>query len=72
MEDRKTVILQSHMDMVCEKNNDTEHDFDTDPIQTYVMVNGCVPKELRWGLITVSGWLQNWRSWLLMICSMVR
>lgn len=36
MEDRKTVILQSHMDMVCEKNNDTEHDFDTDPIQTYV------------------------------------
>lgn len=36
MENRKTVILQSHMDMVCEKNNDTEHNFDTDPIQTYV------------------------------------
>lgn len=32
----KTVILQSHMDMVCEKNNDTVHDFDKDPIQTYV------------------------------------
>lgn len=36
MENRKTVILQSHMDMVCEKNNDTEHNFETDPIQTYV------------------------------------
>ncbi len=30
------VILQAHMDMVCEKNNDVEHDFMTDPIQTYV------------------------------------
>ena len=36
MEHVKTVILQSHMDMVCEKNKDTEHNFDTDPIQTYV------------------------------------
>ncbi|MCX6285959.1 MAG: aminoacyl-histidine dipeptidase [Bacteroidetes bacterium] len=31
-ENRKTVILQSHMDMVCEKNADTVHDFDKDPI----------------------------------------
>lgn len=36
MENRKTVILQSHMDMVCEKNNEMEHNFETDPIQTYV------------------------------------
>jgi dipeptidase D len=36
MEDRPTVILQGHVDMVCEKNNDTVHDFDNDPIQTYV------------------------------------
>ena len=27
-----TVILQGHMDMVCEKNGDTEHDFLTDPL----------------------------------------
>lgn len=33
MENRKTVVLQSHMDMVCEKNNDVEHNFLTDPIQ---------------------------------------
>ena len=35
-ENHKTVVLQSHMDMVCEKNNDTAHDFDNDPIQTYI------------------------------------
>ena len=35
-ENLKTVILQSHMDMVCEKNKDTQHNFDTDPIETYI------------------------------------
>ena len=36
MENRKTVILQSHMDMVCEKLVDLDFDFDRDAIQTYV------------------------------------
>ena len=36
MEDRKTIVLQSHFDMVCEKNNDTVFDFDNDAIQTYI------------------------------------
>ena len=35
-EDHPTVILQAHMDMVCEKNSDCDHDFMTDPIETYV------------------------------------
>ncbi|NDW09145.1 aminoacyl-histidine dipeptidase [Dysgonomonas sp. 520] len=35
-ENLKTVILQGHVDMVCEKNNDVTFNFDTDPIQTYV------------------------------------
>ena len=35
-EGRKTVILQSHMDMVCDKLVDVEFDFDRDAIQTYV------------------------------------
>jgi len=35
-ENRKTVILQSHMDMVCDKLVDVEFDFDNDAIQTYV------------------------------------
>ena len=32
-EDRPGVILQGHMDMVCEKNRGTEHDFSKDPIK---------------------------------------
>lgn len=35
-ENRKTIVLQSHMDMVCEKNGDVDFNFDTDAIQTYV------------------------------------
>ncbi len=35
-EDKKTIILQAHMDMVCEKNKGVEHDFDNDPIETYI------------------------------------
>ena len=36
MEQAPTVVLQAHMDMVCEKNADTVHDFDKDPILTYI------------------------------------
>jgi len=35
-ESLKTVLMQSHIDMVCEKNNDVEFNFDTDPIQPFV------------------------------------
>lgn len=35
-EDIPTVILQSHVDMVCEKNSDVTHDFDNDPIETII------------------------------------
>ena len=35
-ENRKTIILQSHMDMVCDKRPDVEHDFTKDPITTWV------------------------------------
>lgn len=31
-----TVVLQAHMDMVCEKNSDVVHDFDKDPIVPYI------------------------------------
>lgn len=36
MEDRKTVILQSHLDMVHQKNADTDFDFATQGIQSYI------------------------------------
>jgi len=32
----KTVVLQGHIDMVCEKNRGVKHDFDNDPIQVYI------------------------------------
>lgn len=35
-ENRETIILQSHMDMVCERLPEREIDFDNDPIETYV------------------------------------
>ncbi len=45
MEDRKTIVLQSHMDMVGEKNADHPHDWSKDPI---------VPK-VNEGWVTASG-----------------
>lgn len=33
MEDRKSIVLQSHLDMVCQKNNDVTFDFDTEGIK---------------------------------------
>lgn len=36
MENRKCVILQGHLDMVPQKNSDTQHDFENDPITAYV------------------------------------
>ena len=39
-----TVVLQAHMDMVCEKNSDVQHDFERDPIRTRI-VDGWVMAE---------------------------
>ena len=36
MEDRLGVIMQGHLDMVPQKNNDTKHDFTKDPIDAYI------------------------------------
>ena len=36
MENRKSVILQSHLDMVHQKNSDTNFDFDTQGIEMYI------------------------------------
>lgn len=36
MENRATIILQAHLDMVPQKNNDTPHNFETDPIEAYI------------------------------------
>ncbi len=36
MENRKGIILQGHLDMVPQKNEETTHDFEKDPIQPYI------------------------------------
>ncbi|MBB1573852.1 MAG: beta-Ala-His dipeptidase, partial [Flavobacteriaceae bacterium] len=36
MENRKTIVLQSHLDMVCQKNNDVDFDFEKQGIQMFV------------------------------------
>lgn len=36
MENRKAVVMQSHLDMVCQKNNDTEFDFNTQGINMLI------------------------------------
>lgn len=38
-EHKPTIVLQSHSDMVCEKNADSDHNFDTDPIH-YIIKDG--------------------------------
>ena len=39
MEDRMGIILQAHVDMVPQKNNDVEHDFKKDPIKPRIVDN---------------------------------
>ena len=47
LEHKKPIILQSHLDMVCQKNNDTVFDFDNQGIETYID----------------GDWLPLWLSW---------
>ncbi len=35
-EDVPAIILQGHTDMVCEKNSDSAHDFENDPLELYI------------------------------------
>jgi dipeptidase D len=35
-ENAPTIVLQGHVDMVCEKNKDKQHDFDNDPINVSI------------------------------------
>ena len=48
-EDHPAVILQSHMDMVCEKTPESDHDFDKDPIQITVEGDKITAKETTLG-----------------------
>ncbi len=49
-ENSPTVVLQTHMDMVCEKNSDKVFDFDKDPIEPLIVD----------GWVKANGTLWNW------------
>ena len=59
-EQAPTVIMQAHMDMVCE-SNDKNFDFDNEPIRTIVDVNGSAPTAPLSAPTTASAWLPQWR-----------
>lgn len=48
-EDHPAVILQAHMDMVCEKNGDVEHDFAKDPINFVIEDGKIIAKDTTLG-----------------------
>ena len=39
-ENEDAILLQGHTDMVCEKNSDTEHNFEKDPLKLYIDEKG--------------------------------
>lgn len=49
MEDIPTLVLQSHSDMVCEKNSGVEHDFRKDPIKTVIEDGWLIAKDTTLG-----------------------
>lgn len=44
MENRKGIILQGHVDMVPQNNNDVQHDWENDPVETYIDGDWCKAK----------------------------
>ena len=42
MERRKVILMQAHMDMVPQKSPESNHNFETDPIETYIDGEGWV------------------------------
>lgn len=48
-EDKEAIILQGHTDMVCEKLDDSDFNFDTDPIKFTVEDNKIIAKETTLG-----------------------
>jgi dipeptidase D len=58
-EGRPVVAMQAHVDMVCEKNEGTAHDFS----RSAATVTCCAPAAPPWGPTTASAWPRRWRCW---------
>ena len=50
MEDHAPVILQGHMDMVCEKNADSNHDFEKDALKLSATTKSFPPRNFTFSL----------------------
>ena len=72
MENRAGVILQAHLDMVPQKNNDKKFDFLKDPIRAYVDGDWVTADGTTLGLTTVSVRRRFWPCWRTIRWSTVR
>ena len=67
MEDRKGIVLQAHLDMVPQKNNDKVFDFINDPIEAYidgewVTANGTTLVQ-KWNSLGDDRWSETCGGW---------
>jgi dipeptidase D len=60
----RSIALQGHLDMVCEKNKDTVHDFLKDPIEIVRKGNVLMATERRWAptMDSVATNLAEWKA----------
>lgn len=57
-------VLQAHLDMVCQKNSDSAHDFSCDPISPDYREGWRWPRKRRWARITaLPGVALIWQFW---------
>ena len=65
-ESHPPVIVQGHLDMVCEKEPDSDFDFEADGLRLQTQGEteiGFSPKKRRWARTTASLSLWRWRFW---------
>jgi di/tripeptidase len=72
MEDRVGVVLQGHLDMVCQANAGTEHDFFKDPIRPVLQDGWLVAGNTTLVLITALALPWGWPCWPVTILHMAR
>jgi dipeptidase D len=63
MENRVGVVLQGHLDMVCQANAGTEHDFSKTRSARYCRMAGWWPKTPPWVPITALALPWGWPCW---------
>ena len=61
MENRKGIVLQGHLDMVPQKNNDTQHDFLKDPIMPYIDGEWVKALAPHWVPTMALAWQHHWQ-----------